>query len=59
MLSAIQKTPLTIKNLKIKLDRIYMINGYNEREYLNDVIDAYVWIKLVAELPPAEALTMF
>lgn len=33
-----------------------MINSYNEREYLPDVIDAYHWIKLVVELPSLDAI---
>lgn len=53
-LAALKSSPLTIKSLKVKLDKIYMINSYNEREYLPDVIDAYSWIKLVAELPSCE-----
>lgn len=42
--------------MKIKLDKIYMINSYNEREYLSDVIDAYNWIKFVAESPKFEEI---
>jgi hypothetical protein len=37
--------------MKVKLDKIYMISSYNEREYLPDVIDAWAIIKFVAESP--------
>lgn len=52
----LKENQLTIKSLKIKLDKIYMINSYNEREYLDDVIDAYQWIKFVAEAPSPEEI---
>ena len=51
VLQTLKQNPLTIKNMKIKLDKICMINSYNEREYLGDVIDAWAWIKLAGELP--------
>lgn len=56
ILAALKDNPLTIKNLKVKLDKIYMINSYNEREYLPDVIDAHAWIKLVVELDKPEEM---
>lgn len=50
VLESLKENPLTIKILKHKTDRIYYINSNNEREYLQDVIDAYHWIKLAAEI---------
>lgn len=52
----LKENPLTIKGLKVKLDRIYMINNYNESEYKADVIDAWAWIKLTAGLQPVEEI---
>lgn len=46
ILANLKANPLTMKSLKSKLDKIYMITSYNEQEYLKDVIDAYGWIKL-------------
>ena len=56
VLAALKDSPLTIKSLKVKLDKIYMINSYNEREYLSDVIDAHAWIKLVATVDNVEEM---
>lgn len=49
VLQSLKDNPLTIKNMKIKLDKIYAINSYNEREYLVDLVDAWAWVKLAAE----------
>lgn len=50
-LKKVKENPLDQKMLKSTLDRIYMISGYNEQEYLGDVIQAYSWIKLAVNLP--------
>ena len=47
---ALKANPLTLKALKSKLDKIYMITSYNEQEYLKDVVEAYEWIRLAAEV---------
>jgi hypothetical protein len=43
---ALLKTPLDQKTMKSKLDKIYQISSYNELEYVDEVLDAVVWIKL-------------
>ena len=50
-LKKVKENPLDQKMMKSTLDRIYMISGYNEQEYLGDVIQAYSWIKLAVNLP--------
>lgn len=32
--------------MKSKLDKIYQISSYNELEYVDEVLEAYIWIKL-------------
>lgn len=56
LLGLLKANPLTIKALKTKLDKIYMITSYNEQEYLKDVIEAYAWIRLANELPAIEPM---
>lgn len=50
-LKQVKENPLDQKALKTNLDRIYMITGYNEQEYLADVVQTYSWLKLARILP--------